>query len=146
MDLHRVKVAKTGAWRYCGLNWTNEVRRGLLSFLPISSLHTDEVATVHINLGLVPIPTVLEVLRSRNIHSLMVEGGQKVISSFLTACPAVVDSVIITIAPIIVGDNGVGVVSDLESEVRAPFSHRRVDFRLNLSYDNRCNVLSTWRL
>ena len=41
----------------------------------------------------------------------MVEGGQKVISSFLAHEPPVVQCVIITIAPCIVGSDGVGVTS-----------------------------------
>ena len=47
----------------------------------------------------------------------MVEGGQRVISSFLSHKPPVVQSVIITIAPCIVGSDGVGVTSG-DSEVR----------------------------
>ena len=52
-----------------------------------------------------------------NIHSLMVEGGASIIGSFLTeALPSlrsmpsksIVDTVIITIAPTFVGDDGIG--------------------------------------
>lgn len=50
----------------------------------------------------------------------MVEGGQRVISSFLTHEPPVVQCVIITIAPCIVGSDGVGVTSG-DSEVRVLF-------------------------
>jgi len=39
----------------------------------------------------------------------MVEGGSRVISSFLTCPKNVVDLVIITIAPVMVGEDGVGV-------------------------------------
>jgi len=52
----------------------------------------------------------------------MVEGGQRVISSFLTHEPPIVQSVIITIAPCIVGSDGVGVTSG-DSEVRIPFKN-----------------------
>ena len=51
------------------------------------------------------------------IRSLMVEGGQRVISSFLAHEPPVVQCVIITIAPCIVGSDGVGVTS-ADTEVR----------------------------
>jgi 2,5-diamino-6-(ribosylamino)-4(3H)-pyrimidinone 5'-phosphate reductase len=41
----------------------------------------------------------------------MVEGGQRVISSFLSASPVLVDILIITIAPILVGQAGVEALS-----------------------------------
>ena len=47
----------------------------------------------------------------------MVEGGQRIISSFLSYEPPIVQCVIITIAPCIVGSDGVGVTSG-NSEVR----------------------------
>ena len=52
-----------------------------------------------------------------NIHSLMVEGGASIIGSFLTeaslslrSMPSkiIVDTVIITIAPTFIGDDGIG--------------------------------------
>jgi 2,5-diamino-6-(ribosylamino)-4(3H)-pyrimidinone 5'-phosphate reductase len=64
------------------------------------------------------IPHVLHKLRELGIQSLMVEGGATVIRSFLEAAStsphtqpgssrAFVDALIITVAPIIVGDRGV---------------------------------------
>lgn len=51
--------------------------------------------------GRVPLPDLLERLAALGIKSLMVEGGARVITSFLSA--GLVDSVVITIAPIFVG-------------------------------------------
>jgi len=49
---------------------------------------------------------VLRTLHDQGITSLMVEGGQRVISSFLSTGPTLVDILIITVAPILVGQAG----------------------------------------
>jgi 2,5-diamino-6-(ribosylamino)-4(3H)-pyrimidinone 5'-phosphate reductase len=41
----------------------------------------------------------------------MVEGGQRVISSFLSENPALVDILIVTVAPILVGQAGIEALS-----------------------------------
>lgn len=51
--------------------------------------------------GRVPLPDLLEHLAALGIKSLMVEGGARVITSFLSA--GLVDSLVITIAPVFVG-------------------------------------------
>lgn len=51
--------------------------------------------------GRVPLPDLLERLAAMGIKSLMVEGGARVITSFLAA--SLVDSIVITIAPVFVG-------------------------------------------
>ncbi|KIY69713.1 bacterial bifunctional deaminase-reductase [Cylindrobasidium torrendii FP15055 ss-10] len=53
------------------------------------------------------VPAVLAKLHNLGIKSLMVEGGARVIGSFL-AHPDVVDTLIITVAPTLVGPLGVG--------------------------------------
>lgn len=50
-----------------------------------------------------------------SITHLMVEGGSRVISSFLTCPKNVVDIVIITVAPVLVGEDGVGVAVAVSS-------------------------------
>jgi len=50
---------------------------------------------------------VLSTLRRIGIEALMVEGGAKVIQTFLGGA-GMVDTVIITVAPVIVGRDGVG--------------------------------------
>jgi len=59
--------------------------------------------------GYLPIPSVLEALRKHGIRSLMVEGGAQVIRSFSTqsVTKALVDTIIVTIAPTFVGDGAV---------------------------------------
>lgn len=52
------------------------------------------------------IPSILKTLRKLGITSLMVEGGARIISSFLAE--PVVDALIITIAPVLVGELGIG--------------------------------------
>ena len=63
------------------------------------------------------IPELLRKLRSLDIRSVMVEGGASVIGSFLAEAPinrddgglsSIVDTVIVTVAPTFVGDDGVG--------------------------------------
>jgi 2,5-diamino-6-(ribosylamino)-4(3H)-pyrimidinone 5'-phosphate reductase len=51
--------------------------------------------------------SVLQTLRLNEVKSLMVEGGAQVIESFL-AEPIFVDKIVITIAPVLMGANGVG--------------------------------------
>lgn len=59
---------------------------------------------------------MLKELRALKIHSLMVEGGATVITSFLTS--GLVNFLVVTIAPIIVGDQGIGYRAFLDEEVR----------------------------
>jgi len=51
------------------------------------------------------IPEILKVLKDLGICSLMVEGGAKVIGSFLAE--SIVDVLIITVAPVLVGSDGI---------------------------------------
>lgn len=55
-------------------------------------------------LGKLDLPSVLQALRDRGIKSLMVEGGARIIQSFLTCEPNIIDSLIVTVAPITVGE------------------------------------------
>ncbi|KAK0190631.1 dihydrofolate reductase-like domain-containing protein [Armillaria mellea] len=57
--------------------------------------------------GLLSVPSVLQTLHELGVQSLMVEGGARVIGSFLAEQDSV-DTVIITIAPKFVGSQGVG--------------------------------------
>ncbi|KZV96118.1 bacterial bifunctional deaminase-reductase [Exidia glandulosa HHB12029] len=62
------------------------------------------------------IQAMLDVLHEKGIKSLMVEGGQRVISSFYAARDTegrpIVDALIVTVAPTLVGAAGVGVALD----------------------------------
>ncbi|EKM61507.1 uncharacterized protein PHACADRAFT_135222 [Phanerochaete carnosa HHB-10118-sp] len=60
--------------------------------------------------GRVSLPSMLKTLRKLGIRSLMVEGGARVIQSFLasTEKTPLVETAIITVAPVFVGDEGVG--------------------------------------
>ncbi|KAH9950862.1 dihydrofolate reductase-like domain-containing protein, partial [Amylocystis lapponica] len=82
--------------------------------------------------NLVAIPALLRTLHDLGIRSLMVEGGARVIRAFLATAgsaseetldessdgspPNLVDMVIVTVAPMLVGANGVGYGSDLLAE------------------------------
>jgi 2,5-diamino-6-(ribosylamino)-4(3H)-pyrimidinone 5'-phosphate reductase len=59
--------------------------------------------------GLIPVSVLLDTLHTEGIKSLMVEGGARVIESFL-AFPKVINTIIITVAPKFVGSKGVGYV------------------------------------
>ena len=56
---------------------------------------------------------MLRTLREKGIRSIIVEGGARVIQSFL-ASRHLVDSMIVTIAPVLVGRDGVGYDGGLE--------------------------------
>uniref|UniRef100_A0A0W0F1R9 2,5-diamino-6-ribosylamino-4(3H)-pyrimidinone 5'-phosphate reductase n=1 Tax=Moniliophthora roreri TaxID=221103 RepID=A0A0W0F1R9_MONRR len=63
---------------------------------------------------------VLEYLHEHQIRSLMVEGGARVIRSFF-AEESMVDTIIVTIAPTFVGDEGVGYNVGLDQVYRRAF-------------------------
>ena len=75
--------------------------------------------------GWVDLAGLLEHLGSMGINSLMVEGGAQIITSFLAS--RLVDQVVLTIAPLLVG--GLRVVDHL-----GPSSRRRLPRLRNLSY------------
>jgi GTP cyclohydrolase II len=75
--------------------------------------------------GWVDLGGLLTQLGSMGVNSLMVEGGAQIIASFLTS--RLVDQVVLTIAPLLVG--GLRVVNHLE-----PASRRRLPRLTNLSY------------
>lgn len=51
----------------------------------------------------------LEVLRQRGLRSVMIEGGATIINELLSNHPSLIDSVIVTIAPVFFGQQGVQV-------------------------------------
>jgi len=59
-------------------------------------------------------PEILSTLSSRGIKSVMIEGGGSVISDVLTH--KVADIIIITIAPVFLGRDGVGIIPVLQEE------------------------------
>lgn len=66
-----------------------------------------------ISSGFIMIPDLLKVLYNLGIKTLMVEGGATIIGSFLaeparTEPNAIIDTLIITIAPTLVGNDGIG--------------------------------------
>jgi riboflavin-specific deaminase-like protein len=67
--------------------------------------------------GWVDLPDLLEHLGSMDINSLMVEGGAQIITSFLAS--RLVDQVVLTIAPLLVG--GLRVVNQLGRSSRQRF-------------------------
>jgi len=88
--------------------------------------------------GRISIPVLLVKLRSLDIRSLMVEGGASIIGSFLAeATPShrmqsdmhrsVVDTVIVTVAPTFVGDDGVGYGAGLSKEHIPKLQHIRTE-------------------
>jgi len=62
----------------------------------------------------ISVSSILHTLRQREIRSLMVEGGARIIESFFKEC-SVVDSLIVTVAPTFVGADGVGYAFELGS-------------------------------
>lgn len=68
--------------------------------------------------------SLLDILKSVGLKSVMIEGGSKILSSFLHAPPRpdgspLVSSVVVTIAPMFIG-HGVGVVPDVSSLLDPP--------------------------
>ena len=65
--------------------------------------------------GLISLEDFLQSVKQLGVRSLMVEGGAKIIQSFLTERQ--VDTIIVTIAPTLVGADGVGYESGLIEQV-----------------------------
>lgn len=62
---------------------------------------------------------MLRTLRSLGIQNLMVEGGAQIIESF--ARSGLVDRLVITVAPVVVGPGGIGYTIDPTSLARLSF-------------------------
>lgn len=80
------------------------------------------------------IPAILTCLMDQGLKSIMVEGGAKVIRSFLQASDQV-DALIVTIAPTLVGDQGVSAVASRSGQ------EKRVSRTLSLVGKRRRIVL-----
>ncbi|KAG2045132.1 dihydrofolate reductase-like domain-containing protein [Suillus americanus] len=82
--------------------------------------------------GFIMIPDLLKVLYNFGIKTLMVEGGATIIGSFL-AEPArskpntIIDTLIITIAPTLIGDDGVGYGKKLSATQIPSLKHIRTE-------------------
>jgi len=77
------------------------------SLRPITDVHYVDLEDD----GRIPLQSLIQAIKMHQMRSLMVEGGHRIISSFFAHEPPIVQSVIITIAPCIVGSGGVGVTS-----------------------------------
>ncbi|TFK41816.1 dihydrofolate reductase-like domain-containing protein [Crucibulum laeve] len=54
-----------------------------------------------------PLEKILQALHTAGIRSVMIEGGARVIGSFFKQTPPVVDNIVVTVAPIFVGEKGI---------------------------------------
>lgn len=71
------------------------------------------------SLGRIPPNSLPQIMSELKLHSVMIEGGSKILSSFLRAPPRedgspLVDNVIVTVSPMFIGD-GIGVVPDVSA-------------------------------
>ena len=83
----------------------------IIEIPPSSSVQDDLFPNSHLSL-----PVILKSLNDLGIRSLMVEGGARIIGSFLVSPEKIVDALIITVAPILVGSDGVGYLSDSKKQ------------------------------
>ncbi|KIK46236.1 hypothetical protein CY34DRAFT_774760 [Suillus luteus UH-Slu-Lm8-n1] len=82
--------------------------------------------------GFIMIPDLLKVLYNLGIKTLMVEGGATIIGSFLaeparTEPNAIIDTLIITIAPTLVGNDGIGYGEKLSATQIPSLKHIRTE-------------------
>jgi len=83
--------------------------------------------------GKISISALLEQLCSLGIRSLMVEGGASVIGSFLSEASqsdkrrSIIDTIIVTVAPTFVGDDGTGYRAGLGTEQIPKLQHIRTE-------------------
>lgn len=64
------------------------------------------------------LPDILQSLQGRGISSIMIEGGSEIIKGMLSRHPDLIDSLIITIAPVFLGDGGVNVAPSKSEHLR----------------------------
>ncbi|KAG2755392.1 bacterial bifunctional deaminase-reductase [Suillus brevipes Sb2] len=82
--------------------------------------------------GFIMIPNLLKVLYNLGIKTLMVEGGATIIGSFLaeparTQPNAIIDTLIVTIAPTLVGNDGIGYGEKLSATQIPSLKHIRTE-------------------
>lgn len=82
--------------------------------------------------GFIMIPNLLKVLYNLGIKTLMVEGGATIIGSFLaeparTQPNAIIDTLIVTIAPTLVGNDGIGYGEKLSATQISSLKHIRTE-------------------
>ncbi|KAI9056975.1 bacterial bifunctional deaminase-reductase [Trametes sanguinea] len=87
--------------------------------------------------GMIAIPDLLAALNELGVRSLMVEGGARVIRSFLHAARSsatsgsdgkkAVDALVVTVAPTLVGSAGVGYGPELLAQELPTFQHVRTE-------------------
>ncbi|KAF9015669.1 dihydrofolate reductase-like domain-containing protein, partial [Cyathus striatus] len=84
-----------------------------------------KVISVHTSDSLLPLPPLLQTLHSLGIRSLMVEGGARIIASFFSS-PDLLDNIIITVAPTIVGDDGLGYALPISLPTNFTHTHSQI--------------------
>lgn len=83
------------------------------------------------NVGSLSIPSFLRKLYECDIRSVMVEGGASVINTFLNQASQprgpgespVVDTLIVTVAPTLVGDDGLGYTAGISGDILSVSNH-----------------------
>ncbi|KAK2461406.1 hypothetical protein APHAL10511_005869 [Amanita phalloides] len=83
-----------------------------------------KIFTVPVQDHLLHFPTILTSLRDLGLTSIMVEGGARVISSLLASHSDLIHLVVVTVAPVFVGDLGIPYHANLNNHDR--FKHTTV--------------------
>jgi endonuclease-3 len=78
----------------------------------IKTLSNKNIEIIQIKSKKIELKYVLKILSEKNIKTLLVEGGSKIISSFLKE--KLVDKIYIIIAPILIGNDGIPAIQNLE--------------------------------
>ncbi|KAJ3976934.1 dihydrofolate reductase-like domain-containing protein [Lentinula raphanica] len=111
-------------WLVCAEPWDSSEKKEWLhrrTTLEKAGARTIVLENDHNTQDHLPIPSVLQTLHRLGILSVMVEGGAQIIRSFLSQIAAestnsFVDTVIITVAPVFVGEDGISYNSVSGSE------------------------------
>lgn len=80
--------------------------------------------------NLIPICDILYTLRKHGVRTLMVEGGARIIGSFFkesTGGNSIIDSLIVTVAPKLVGTDGMGYRVELPSGMTSDLEHFKTE-------------------
>ncbi|KAG2154557.1 dihydrofolate reductase [Suillus clintonianus] len=118
-------------WVICGANSTPDYAERK-SALEDSGARVIAVPSEDGGSCLIMIPDLLKVLYNLGIRTLMVEGGATIIGSFLaesarTKPNAIINTLIVTIAPVLIGDDGVGYGEKLSTAQIPTLKHIRTE-------------------
>ncbi|KAG8858870.1 2,5-diamino-6-(ribosylamino)-4(3H)-pyrimidinone 5'-phosphate reductase [Serendipita sp. 411] len=119
LDCKLIKNAVTGIGRFPLVLCAQGSESLSLRKAELESLGVTVIPVASKEHGRIPLLATINVLQQHGIRSLMIEGGQTVISSCLSSPNvALIDRIIITVAPVFIGEKGLAVTNDSSGKAK----------------------------